>query len=79
MKKNVELNKYVEKKILTRLGIFAEFNKERNSDTDIYTRGEFIFSADEKDKKSAAAFLILLLDCIEKWAQAFRTYEDGKT
>ena len=36
--------------------------------TNLLARGELIFMADEEDKKSAAAFLIILLDCIEKWA-----------
>jgi hypothetical protein len=31
MKKNKELAKYVEKKILKRLVIFAEFNKDKNT------------------------------------------------
>ena len=64
MKYNKELAKYVEKKTLKRLTIFAEFNKGG----ELSIRGEYIFGVDEKDRKSAATFLILLLDCIEKWA-----------
>jgi len=32
-------------------------------------KGEFIFSEKEKDRRSAAAFMILLLDCMERWAR----------
>jgi hypothetical protein len=60
----MEFNRYVEKKILKRLAIFAEHNKDKNSDSDLLTKGENIFGSDEKDKKSAANFLILLLHYI---------------
>lgn len=76
MKGNKEFNKYVEKKILKRLGIMAEFNAK---ESDITRRGELIFGSDERDRQSAANFLIMLLDCLEKWAAAFRFYEDNKT
>jgi hypothetical protein len=50
---------------LKRLAIFAEHNKDKNSDSDLLTKGENIFfGSDEKDKKSAANFLILLLHYI---------------
>jgi hypothetical protein len=73
MKGNKEFNKYVEKKIMKRLGIMASFN---SMEQDIDIRGEGIFGHDERDRKSAAVFLIMLLDCIEKWGAAFRLYED---
>ena len=38
-------------------------------------RGNNIFGPDEKDTQSSANFLIILLDCIEKWALTF--LEDG--
>lgn len=76
MRKNLEFNKWVEKKILKRLAIYAEHNKEKNSGGDMMTKGELIFTSDEKDKKSAASFLIVLLDCIEKWAFAYPFTED---
>ena len=41
-------------------------------------KGEFIFSSSETDRKSAATFLILLLDCFEKWSEMYQQYEDGK-
>ena len=63
-----EFNRYVEKKILKRLLIFAEHNKDRNSPNDLLSKGETIFSHDEKDKTNACVFLIVLLDSIEKWA-----------
>ncbi len=40
--------------------------------SNLITRGETIFMKDESDKKSAAAFLIVLLDCIEKWAEKYK-------
>ena len=42
-------------------------------------KGEYIFSGVEKDRKSAITFLVMLLDCIEKWALANPIAEDGKT
>lgn len=38
----------------------------------LLVRGETIFLTDEPDKRSAAAFLIVLLDCIEKWAEKYK-------
>ncbi len=71
MRKNKEFAKYVEKKILKRLVIYGEFNKDKTSAQELIYKGEFIFSNTEADRKSAATFLILLLDCLEKWGQAF--------
>jgi hypothetical protein len=74
-----DFNRYVEKKILTRLGIFAMHNKEKNEESDMMFKGEFIFAGNEKDRRSAAAFLVLLLDCIEKWSRLMPlTEEAGK-
>ncbi len=41
-------------------------------------KGELIFSGSEKDRRSAAAFLVLLLDCIERWATSMPLSPDGK-
>lgn len=41
-------------------------------------KGEFIFSGSEKDRRSAAAFQVLLLDCLEKWSRLMPLGEDGK-
>jgi hypothetical protein len=71
MRKNKEFAKYVEKKVLKRLGIYAEYNKEKVTPQELIYKGEFIFSNTETDRKSAATFLILLLDCLEKWGQGF--------
>ena len=68
-KKNKEFNRYVDKKILKRLVILAQFNKERNSDSEITYKGEYIFSDKERDRRSGAAFLVLLLECIEQWSK----------
>ena len=38
----------------------------------LMNRGETIFMQDESDKKSAAAFLIVLLECIEKWGEKYK-------
>ena len=32
-------------------------------------KGELIFAGSEKDRRSAAGFLVLLLHCIETWAK----------
>jgi hypothetical protein len=73
MKKNPELNSYVESKILDRLTILAEFNNDPNekSAQALLTRGKNLFGADEKDTQSSANFLIILLDSLEKWALTF--------
>lgn len=69
IQENKEFNRYVEKKILERLGIFAAHNKEKIDEADLLYKGEFIFAGNERDRKSAAAFMVLLLDCIERWAK----------
>ena len=79
MKENHDFNRYTEKKILTRLGIFALHNKEKVEESDLQFKGEFIFAGNEKDRRSAAAFLVLLLDCIERWARVEPLAEDGKS
>jgi hypothetical protein len=78
MRGNQEFNRYVDKKILTRLGIFALHNKEKGEEADLPFKGEFIFAANEKDRRSAAAFLVLLLDCMQRWAKVEPQGEDGK-
>jgi len=70
---NQEFVKWAQKKIMDRLTILAAFcpkTKEKNSDN-LKTRGEHIFSTDEKDKKSAALFLVTLLQCIERWVSVY--------
>jgi len=41
-------------------------------------KGELIFSGSEKDRRSAAAFLVLLLDCLERWAKMMPLEQSGK-
>jgi hypothetical protein len=65
---------------MDRLTIFAKYcpkNKNPADFANLITRGSYIFSNDEKDTKNASAFLIVLLDCIERWAKAYR--KDIKT
>ena len=78
LKKNDDFNRYVEKKIMERLGIFAQHNKEKGEETDLVFKGELIFLGSEKDRKSAAAFLVLLLHCIESWAKLMPNETSGK-
>jgi len=71
---------YVQKKILQRLTIFAKYCPKDSKVDDcnnLMTRGETIFMQDEKDRKSAASFLIVLLECLEKWAERYK--KDSKT
>ena len=42
-------------------------------------KGEFIFGPTERDRKSAAAFLVLLLDSLERWAAVESLAEDNKS
>jgi predicted house-cleaning noncanonical NTP pyrophosphatase (MazG superfamily) len=79
MKKNTELNDYVEAKIMSRLTILAEFNNnpEEKSAQLLLSRGKNIFGPDEPDHQNSANFLIILLDCIEKWALTF-AFEEGE-
>ncbi len=77
-KNNLDFNRYVEKKIMERLGIFAQHNKEKCDESDMVFKGELMFAGSEKDRRSAAAFLILLLDCIERWANMVPLQADGK-
>jgi len=41
-------------------------------------KGELIFSGSEKDRRSAAAFMVLLLDCMERWAKMMPLEQTGK-
>ena len=41
------------------------------------SRGKNIFGPEEKDHQNSANFLIILLDCIEKWALTFQ-FEEGE-
>lgn len=43
------------------------------------SRGTFIFSEKEPDKKSSQRFLVYLLDCLERWSQYFPVGEDWKS
>ena len=77
-----DFNRYVDKKVLKRLLILAEFNKEKNKPcfADLQTKGELIFGKEDLiNKADAARFLGLLLDCIEKWAQIVPLGEDSKS
>lgn len=64
---------------MQRLSILAEFNNDSSekSAQALLTRGKNIFGPDEKDSQNSANFLIILLDCIEKWALTFQ-FEDGE-
>lgn len=64
---------------MDRLTIMGEFcpRGKRNDIQGIVTRGEFIFSNSETDKKNAAAFLIILLDSVERWAQLYPKEANG--
>lgn len=78
LKKNTALNNYVEAKIMGRLTTLAEFNNDpdEKSAQALLTRGRTIFGPNEPDTQSSANFLIILLDCIEKWALTFM--DDGE-
>ena len=39
--------------------------------SNLKSRGAKVFGSDERDTAQSAKFLILLLDCIEKWAQQY--------
>jgi hypothetical protein len=58
-------------KRLTILALYCPKDHKLNDPIGLLTRGEVIFMADEPDKKSASHFLIVLLDCIEKWSTKF--------
>ena len=63
---------------MDRLSILAEFNnsKDEKSAQALLTRGNNIFGPEELDTQMSANFLIILLDCIEKWALTFQ-FEDS--
>jgi len=70
IRKNPELNNYTENKILARLQTFAVHNHDEKEERleVILNRGATIFGPDERDSKNSKQFLILLLECIEKWS-----------
>ena len=56
---------------MDRLAILAQYcPKEMNPSelTNLKNRGAHVFGPDERDAANSSKFLILLLDCIEKWA-----------
>jgi len=84
MMKNQEFNRYVENNLMQRFSLLARFNgRAQNKDneldhssnsmkhtaSELMVRGENIFGVQEKDTKTSATFLIILLNCIEKWSQ----------
>ena len=57
-----------------RLAKLAQFNNDPNIEQNaesLLSRGKNIFGPEEKDQSNSANFLIILLDCIEKWALNF--------
>lgn len=69
---NLDFIKYVQKKIMDRLAILALYCPREMNPSDaanLKQRGAHIFGLDERDVNQSATFLILLLDCVEKWAQ----------
>ena len=67
------LGKYVSKKILKRLTIFAEHKKNSKDEK----RGRDIFSAREKQPEYAEKFLNVLLLAIEEWGTKWPRSADG--
>jgi hypothetical protein len=68
---NPEFLKYVQKKIMARLAILAQFCPKEMNPSDagnLMSRGAHLFMPDERETVQSAKFLLLLLDCIEKWA-----------
>ena len=73
---NPEFLRYVQRKVMDRLTIFAQYCPKGMSVRDfsnLRSRGEHIFVSDEKDTRSASSFLIVLLDSIERWAHRYQT------
>lgn len=64
---------------MARLVILAQHNKQKNTEVEMTYKGEFIFSDKETDRQSGAAFLVLLLECIEQWSKICPLAEDNKT
>ena len=63
---------------MDRLVILAQYCPREFNPSDVGNlkqRGAHIFGSEERDTQQSAKFLILLLDCIEKWAQHFPTDE----
>ena len=69
----------MDKKALARLVILASHNKDKNSEVEMTYKGEYIFSDKETDRTSAAAFQVLLLDCLEQWSKILPLQDDNKT
>lgn len=64
---------------MDRLAILAQYCPRELNPSDasnLKQRGAHIFGAEERDTQQSAKFLILLLDCIEKWAQQY-PMDDG--
>ena len=75
---NPDFIRYVQKKIMERLAILAHYCPKDMDPADtlnLKNRGAHIFAPNEQDEASACRFLILLLDCIEKWAKQFPSDE----
>ena len=74
MKKNQEFNRYVEANLLESLAKLAQYGinqksgRIQNSAQELLSRGKGIFGPSETDQTSSAKFLVILLDCIEKWS-----------
>lgn len=72
--KNNTLGNYVVKKILKRLGIFAEYKKESKDEK----RGETIFGkVSAAEEKYAGKFHLTVLSCLEEWGTTWPKGIDG--
>ena len=78
------MNRYVEANVLELLAKLAQFginqNPEiiQNSAQELLTRGKGIFGPSESDQTSSAKFLVILLDCIEKWSYLSDPQSEGE-
>ena len=73
-KANKEFIVYFGKKMMDRLKIHGGYHPkdmQASDPSNLRHRGAHIFAADETDTDHAAQYLILLLNCLRKWAQAF--------
>ena len=73
-KANKEYVVYFGKKMMDRLRIHGGYNPKDMQVSDpsnLRHRGAHIFAADETDTDHAAQYLILLLNCLRRWAQTF--------
>jgi hypothetical protein len=77
--RNKDFNLFVHQNVFPKLMKLAKYKSsdEEGSARELLTRGNGIFGDEEIDNNSSSKFLIILLDCFEKWSTISSEFSDS--